>query len=45
MSIASEGDRDEGTARLVDFRMAPLEQVKKINRHVRDREGAGETMT
>lgn len=42
--VASEGDKDPAQA-LVDYRMAPLEQVKKINRHMRDRNGAGETMT
>jgi hypothetical protein len=43
--VASEGDREDATARPVDFRMAPLEQAKKINRHLRDRAGATETMT
>ena len=42
--VASEGEKDAAPA-LVDYRMAPLEQVKKINRHMRDRNGAGETMT
>ena len=42
--VASEGEQSAAPA-MVDFRMAPLEQVKKISRHVRDRNGAGETMT
>jgi hypothetical protein len=42
--LASEGEKD-ATPAMVDYRMAPLEQVKKINRHMRDRNGAGETMT
>jgi len=42
--VASERDGEAPSA-LVDFRMAPLEQVKKINRHLRDREGPGETLT
>lgn len=42
--VASEGEENAAPA-MVDFRMAPLEQVKKISRHMRDRDGAGETMT
>jgi hypothetical protein len=39
-------DRDGPTTPgLVDFRMAPLEQVKKINSQLRDRAGASETLT
>lgn len=30
---------------LVDFRMAPLEQAKKISLQLRERNGAGETLT
>ncbi len=30
---------------MVDFRMAPLEQVKKISLQLRERNGAGETLT
>ena len=30
---------------LVDFRMAPLEQVKKISLHLQERNGAGEILT
>ena len=35
----------EGKPGLVDFRMAPLEQVKKISLHLRAREGVTETLT
>jgi hypothetical protein len=42
--VPSDADGD-GAAALVDFRMAPLEQAKKINGHLRHRHGAGETMT
>jgi hypothetical protein len=44
--VASEGDREAAGPALVDFRMAPLEQVKKINAQVRSRAGeASETLT
>lgn len=43
LSVASAGAED--AAPFVDFRMAPLEQVKKINDHLVARNGAGETMT
>ncbi len=32
-------------AGMVDFRMAPLEQAKKISKQLQDRNGAGETLT
>ncbi len=34
-----------GGARLVDFRVGPLEQAKKISLQVREREGSGEVLT
>jgi hypothetical protein len=43
--FAADREPEPRQARLVDFRMAPLEQVKKINHHLRDRAGAVETMT
>ncbi len=43
-ALASE-QAGAGSVRAVDFRMAPLEQVKKVNTLLRDRNGAGETMT
>jgi len=42
--VASEGPL-AGVSGLVDFRMAPLEQVKKINAQLRDRTDAAETLT
>jgi len=42
--VASEV-RTPGDAGLVDFRMAPLEQAKKINMQLQARNGAGETRT
>ena len=40
-TVSSQSDGND----LVDFRMAPLEQVKKISLHLRERNGAGETLT
>ena len=42
--MASETNVDVAPG-TVDFRMAPLEQAKKINLHLRARFGAGETLT
>ena len=42
--IASEGER-KAASELVDFRMAPLEQVKKINALLRERTDGAETLT
>jgi len=42
--VASEGD-GPGIAGLVDFRMAPLEQVKKINLQLQARKGIGQALT
>jgi hypothetical protein len=43
--FAADKAQVDGKARPVDYRMTPLEQVKKVNSHLRDRAGAGETMT
>jgi hypothetical protein len=42
--VASEGER-KAASELVDFRMAPLEQVKKINTHLRERTDGADTLT
>lgn len=39
------GESAVGGSRMVDFRMAPLEQAKKINQVLRQRHGSGETWT
>ena len=42
-TVSGEGARERSG--LVDFRMAPLEQAKKINQQVRERHASGETLT
>ena len=42
--VASEVDSGSGAV-LVDFRMAPLEQVKKIHQHLQSGREAAETLT
>lgn len=42
--VASQ-EEDQATPTWVDFRMAPMEQAKKINQQLVARKGAGETMT